>query len=200
MKRLMLPLGLFFAFCMISATKLSTGLKVGDTAPTFTLKNINDKMVSLADYKTDGVIVIFSCNHCPYAKAYEERIVALNTKYSASYPVVMINPNDAASYPDDNFANMKIRAKDKNFNFPYLVDESQEIAKTYGALKTPHIYLLKKENDKHVVKYIGAIDDNTYDASKVKTHYLEEAIENLQKGEVVKLAETKAIGCGIKWK
>lgn len=200
MKKLILISSLVAGFLFVSATLAISTLKLGDAAPNFKLKNIDDKVVSLDEYKTKGVIVIFSCNHCPYAKAYEDRIVALNNKYKSSYPVIMINPNDAVSHPDDSFENMKLRAKEKGFTFPYLLDDTQETAKAYGALKTPHVYLVKKEAGKNVVKYIGAIDDNTYKADEVKVHYLEDAIISLEKGEAIKTPETKAIGCGIKWK
>ena len=200
MKKLILISSLVAGFLFVSATFAITTLKVGDAAPSFKLKNIDDKMVSIDDYKTKGAIVIFSCNHCPYAVAYEDRIVALHNKYKSSYPVIMINPNDAVAYPDDSFENMKLRAQEKGFTFSYLLDDTQATAKAYGALKTPHVYLVKKEGGKNVVKYIGAIDDNTYKADEVKVHYLEDAIASLEKGEAIKTPETKAIGCGIKWK
>ena len=200
MKKIIVISALFASLLLMSATSIISNLKVGDEAPSFKLKNIDEKMVDFDSYNTKGAIVIFSCNHCPYAKAYEDRIVALHNKYKDTYPVVMINPNDAESYPDDSFDNMKIRAKEKGFTFPYLYDETQKVAKSYGALKTPHVYLVKKEKGKNIVKYIGAIDDNTYRAEKVKIHYLENAIADLEKGEAVKTSETKAIGCGIKWK
>ncbi|ABG59242.1 thioredoxin family protein [Cytophaga hutchinsonii] len=178
------------------------GYAVGDKARDFKLKNIDDKLFSLADKKdAKGFIVVFTCNHCPYAVKYEDRIVALNNKYAKSgYPVVAINPNDATAYPDDNFENMKKRAKSKSFTFPYLVDDTQEIAKAYGATKTPHVFVLKKENADLVVKYIGAIDDNTDDASAVTTKYVEQAVDALLAGKDVTTTSTKAIGCGIKWK
>lgn len=180
----------------------ATGYKAGDKAIDFRLKNVDDKEVSLANLKSaKGFIVVFTCNHCPYSVAYEDRILALDKKYaSLGYPVVAINPNDAAAYPDDSFANMKVRAKEKNFSFPYLHDESQQIAKTYGATRTPHVYVLKKEGKDLVVKYVGAIDDNSQDASAVKEKYAEKAIDGLLKGEEVNPNFTKAIGCTIKWK
>lgn len=200
MKKILLISSLVASLFMVSATIATSSLKVGEEAPYFKLMNINGKMVSLNDYSTNGAIVIFSCNHCPYSKAYEDRIIALNEKYKTSYPVLMINSNDAVAYPDDSFENMKLRAKEKGFTFPYLHDETQEIAKAYGALKTPHVYLIEKKDGKNTIKYIGAIDDNTYKADEVKKHYLEDAISSLVKGEAIETPETKAIGCGIKWK
>jgi peroxiredoxin len=179
-----------------------SGYQPGSNASDFKLKNIDAKMVSLADYKSaKGFIIVFTCNHCPFAKAYEDRIIALDNKYKTQgYPVIAINPNDSASYPEDSYDEMVKRAKSKKFTFPYLYDQTQEVAKTYGALKTPHIYLLKKEGDKLVVKYTGAIDDNSEDASKVKDKFLENAVDSLIEGKEVAVKTTKAIGCGIKWK
>jgi len=179
------------------------GLKVGDKAPDFKLKNIDDKEVSLyTDYaQSKGVVLVFSCNHCPYVVKYEDRIQALHKKFEGQgYPVLAINSNDPATYPEDSFDNMKKRAKDKGFTFRYLFDETQATAKAYGAEKTPHVYLLSNNSGNWVVEYIGAIDDNPGDASKVKTKYVEDAIEALQKGKKPAVTETKAIGCGIKWK
>jgi peroxiredoxin len=178
------------------------GYKPGDKAIDFKLKSTEGKLVSLADLKdTKGYIVVFTCNHCPFAVKYEDRINALNKKYaSQGYPVVAINPNDSVQYPEDSYSNMKLRAKEKSFSFPYLLDETQAIAKTYGAAKTPHVYVLKKEKDDLIVKYIGAIDDNTDNASAAKEKYVESAVDALLAGKEVKITFTKAIGCGIKWK
>jgi glutathione peroxidase-family protein len=127
-------------------------------------------MVSLKDYNNaKGFIVIFTCNHCPFAKAYEDRIVALDKQYSnLGYPVIAINPNNPAKQPEDSFENMRRRAKEKAFTFPYLFDEGQKIYPQYGATKTPHVYVLQKSAKGNVVKYIGAIDDNYDDVSAVK--------------------------------
>ncbi|MGV8829412.1 MAG: thioredoxin family protein [Breznakibacter sp.] len=187
---------------MLTALTYAQGYKIGDVATDFNLKNIDGKMVKMADDKAaKGFVVIFTCNHCPYAVAYEDRIVALDKKYrSMGYPVIAINPNDPAAYPADSFEAMQKRAKEKGFTFPYLVDETQQVAKTYGATKTPHVYLLQKNNNKLVVKYIGTIDDNYQDADEVKEPYLANAIESLLAGETIPTVETKAVGCSIKWK
>jgi thiol-disulfide isomerase/thioredoxin len=143
----------------------------------------------------------FTCNHCPFAKAYEERIIALNSKYAAKgYPVIAINPNDPNREPDDSFDNMVMRAKDKKYSFPYLFDESQEIAKAYGATRTPHIFILSKKGNELTVEYVGAIDDNADDASAVKTKYTENALDQLLAGKKAEPNLTKAVGCTIKWK
>jgi peroxiredoxin len=179
-----------------------SGYKVGDAAEGFTLKNVDSKMVSLSDYKNaKGFVVIFTCNHCPFAKAYEERIIDLDNKYAKKgFPVIAINSNDVKIAPDDSFENMVARAKSKNFPFPYLYDESQEVAKKFGALKTPHIYILKKDKAGMKVEYIGAIDDNSEDASLVKVKYVENALDELLSGKEVTTKETKAIGCSLKYK
>lgn len=178
----------------------SGGYKVGDTATDFKLKNIDDKQVSLADYKkAKGFIVIFTCNHCPYSVAYEDRIIELDKKYKEKgFPVIAINPNNPEKQPQDSFEAMKVRAKEKGFTFPYLFDDGQKIYPQYGATRTPHVYILTKEKGKNVVQYIGAIDDNYKDASQAKVKYVEDAVDALLKGEKPKLTETKAIGCTIK--
>jgi peroxiredoxin len=178
----------------------SSGYSVGDIATDFSLKNVNGKMVSLADYKdAKGFIVVFTCNHCPFAKAYEDRIIALDKKYSkAGYPVIAINPNNPEKQKEDSYELMKVRAKEKGFTFPYLFDAGQKIYPQYGATKTPHVYILQKTAKGNEVKYIGAIDDNYEDEAAVKIKYAENAVDALLKGSEVPVKETKAIGCTIK--
>jgi len=157
-------------------------------------------MVSLADYKdAKGFIVTFTCNTCPFAVLYEDRIQALNEKYgSQGYPVIAIMPNNTDVKPGDNMQAMKKRAQEKGFTFPYLIDKGQKVYPKFGATKTPHIYVLEKTKKGNVVKYIGAIDDNHEDASAVKIKFVENAVDALLKGEEVMQKETKAIGCSIK--
>ncbi len=179
---------------------LDDGYVIGDIATDFSLKNIDDTMVSLSDF-TDakGFLVIFTCNTCPYAVAYEDRIIALDTKYkSQGVPVIAINPNNPAVKPGDSFAAMKTRAAEKGFTFPYLFDDGQEIYPQYGATRTPHVYLLEKTSNGNIVKYIGAIDDNYQDASKVEEKYVENAVDAMLAGEEIKVTTTRAIGCTIK--
>lgn len=185
-----------------SIKKINSGYQVGDEATDFKLKNIDGKMVSLSDYKSaKGFIVIFTCNHCPYAKKYEDRIVALDKMFKTKgYPVIAINPNDATVQPQDGFVEMQTRAKEKGFTFPYLVDEGQKIYPIYGATKTPHVYILKKENGKNIVKYIGAIDNNYENPNDVSEFYVQDAVNQLLKNEAVKTEKTVAIGCTIKVK
>lgn len=176
------------------------GYKVGDIATDFSLKNIDNKKVALKDFKdAKGFIVIFTCNHCPYAQAYEDRIVALDKKYKKlGYPVIAINPNNPEKQKDDSFDLMKVKAKEKGFTFPYLLDEGQKVYPQYGATKTPHVYVLQKSPKGNVVKYIGAIDDNYGDETAVKQKYVQNAVDALLKNKEVSVKETKAIGCSIK--
>ena len=178
------------------------GYDVGDTVSDFSLKNIDGKMVSLADYKNaKGFIVSFTGNHCPYAKLYEQRTIDLHNKFaSKGYPVIAINPNDPVKAPDDSYAKMQERAKEKGFPFAYLFDETQEIAKAFGATRTPHVYILKKEGNDMKVKYIGAIDDNPKNGEDATEFYVSSAVDALLQGQEIKKTHTKAIGCTIKWK
>lgn len=191
---------LIFLLFIIPFIGNAQGLSVGDKAIGFKLKNVDNSMVSLSDYaQEDGVILIFSCNHCPYSVAYEDRIIALADKYNADgYPVVMINPNDPSEYPADSFEYMQTRAEEKGFNFPYLFDDGQEIYPQYGATKTPHVYLLQKKKKGFYVAYIGAIDNNYKDVSAVTEKYVENAITALKNGKKPSVEFTKAIGCSIK--
>ncbi|WP_116787370.1 thioredoxin family protein [Flavobacterium psychrotrophum] len=196
-------LALFLAMGALTAFTADTpvaGYKVGDTAADFSLKNVDGKQVSLKDFKSaKGFIVVFTCNHCPYAQAYEDRIIALDKKYkSLGYPVVAIQPNDPVKSKDDSFDKMQARAKEKKYGFPYLIDEGQKVFPQFGATKTPHVYILEKTAKGNVVKYIGAIDDNYEDATAVKQKYVEGAVDALLKGKEVSVKETKAIGCTIK--
>ena len=184
----------------INSPFVSEGYKIGDIAADFNLKNIDGKMVSLSNYKdAKGFIVTFTCNTCPFAVGYEDRIIALNNKYaSKGYPVIAIMPNNTDMKPGDNLEAMKERAKSKGFTFPYLIDEDQTVYPKFGATKTPHIFVLQKTKKGHEVKYIGAIDDNYKDASAVKVKYVENAVDALLNGKEVPEKETKAIGCSIK--
>ena len=176
------------------------GYQVGDIATDFKLKNVDGKMVSLSDFnKAKGFIVVFTCNTCPYAVAYEDRIEALNKKYAAKgFPVIAIMPNNTKVKPGDRFEAMQARAKAKGFTFPYLMDERQKIYPQYGATKTPHVYILERTKKGNEVMYIGAIDDNYQDASAVSKKYVENAVDALLAGKDIEEKETRAIGCSIK--
>lgn len=173
--------------------------KVGQQAADFSLKNVDGTMVSLKDYKSvNGYIVVFTCNTCPYAVMYEDRLIELHNKYAPlGYPVVAINPNDPSVKAGDDFASMQARAKEKNFPFKYLFDDGQKVYPAFGAQRTPHVYLLDANR---YVRYIGAIDDNAQNPSEVSIKYLENAITAMQAGNNPDPSETKAIGCTIKVK
>lgn len=184
----------------VAATN-ENGYSVGDEATDFNLKNIDGKMVSLASMEdAKGYIVTFTCNHCPYAKLYEDRLIALHNQFAEQgYPVVAINPN-VLTQEHDSYELMIERAAEKEFPFVYLSDEDQSIAKTYGATKTPHVYVLSKNNGKLKVEYIGAIDDNAKSAEEAQTMYVADAVEALLAGKEITKKEAKAVGCSIKWK
>ncbi len=176
------------------------GYEINDKAEDFKLKNVDNKMVSMSDFEdSKGFIVIFTCNHCPYSVLYEDRIIALDKKYKKKgFPVIAINPNNPEKQAEDSFDKMKVRAEEKGFTFPYLFDDGQTVFPKYGATRTPHVFLLNKEDGNLVVKYIGAIDDNSRNADKVEKKYLENAINALLKGNNPEPNFTKAIGCSIK--
>lgn len=198
MNRLILFAGFILNVYLVNAQ----GYNIGDKAADFKLKNVDGSFVSMSDYPdTKGFTVIFTCNHCPFAKAYEDRIIAIHNKYSLKgMPVIAINPNDPDVVSADSYEEMKKRAKEKNFPFPYLVDETQEVYKMYGATRTPHVFVLKRQKKDLIVSYIGTIDDNYQDAGKAEKHYLADALDAILKGAKPDPAVTKAIGCTIKTK
>ena len=191
-----LTLALSFAF---TTRETDEGYGVGDVVEGFSLMNIDDTMVSLDDYENvNGYIFIFTCNTCPYAVMYEDRMIALHNEYAPQgFPIIAINPNDPEVKPGDSFDAMKVRAAEKEFPFKYLFDADQEIFPLFGATRTPHVYLA--DNDR-VIRYIGAIDNNARDASAVTETYLADAIEALKAGDDPNPDFTKAIGCTIKVK
>ncbi|MGM0549776.1 MAG: thioredoxin family protein [Bacteroidota bacterium] len=198
MKKLVFILLSLFVGMSLSA---QDGVDIDDKAAPFMLKDVSGEMVSLDDYDaaTKGAIVVFTCNHCPYAKAYEQRIIELDNEFrSRGVPVIAINPNDPDLVPEDSYQEMQRRSNEKNYPFPYLIDEEQEIYKAYGATKTPHVFLLKKENDDFYVRYIGTIDNNYKDPDAVTEKYLVNAVNALLKDEIPSPQITKAIGCSIK--
>jgi peroxiredoxin len=174
-------------------------LKIDSSIPGFSLTGVDDKAYSLNDFSDKKIlIVIFSCNHCPYVQAYEDRIIALQNEFEKDdVQIVAINSNDDVKYPDDSFDEMKKRAAARGFNFPYLRDESQDVAKAFGATHTPLIFLFDSDRK---LKYEGKIDDNWQEPDKVKSAYLRDAILEVLKGKEVSVPETFSIGCTIKWK
>jgi len=178
----------------------SGGYAIGDEITTINLLNVDTKMVSLSDYpNAKGFIIIFTCNTCPFSVANEDRIIALDAEFKAKgYPVIAINPNNPSVQPDDTFELMQQKANDRGFTFPYLVDEGQKIYPQFGATKTPHTYIVQKMDNKNIVRYIGAIDDNVRDASNVKERFVAKAVYELLEGKEISIKETRAIGCSIK--
>lgn len=187
---------------LITAVNAQNGYQVGDLASDFNLKNVDGKNVSLANYKNaKGYIVVFTCNTCPVSKAYEARVEALNKMYAAKgYPVVAINTNDPVTSPGDTYAKMQERAKEKGFSFAYLEDPDHLFTKKYGAQRTPHVFVLQKTAKGNEVVYIGAIDNDQQEANPQRDNYVQNAVNQLLKGEKPTIASTKAIGCTIKWK
>lgn len=174
-------------------------LKYGDQAPDFQLKGVDGKLYKLSDYKSKkAVAVIFSCNHCPYVKAYEDRMIALAKEHEPkSVSVLVISSNDPVKYPEDSFDNMIRRAKEKGYPFPYLYDETQQIARAYAAQRTPEVFLF---DGSMRLRYHGAIDDNVEDPNKVGKRYLKDALDALLAGKEPTLKDTPPVGCTIKWK
>jgi peroxiredoxin len=191
---------ILFVVLVASAFTVKTtgGYQVGDTIEDFKLININEKMVSLSDYSdAKGFILIFTCNTCPYSVANEDRIIALDAKYKKlGYPVIAINPNDPKASKGDSLEDMKVRASEKGFTFPYLLDQEQKVYLKFGATKTPHVFVVSKPGMK--VEYIGAIDNSSRDADAVTEKYVEDVVDALMSGKKPTKTNTRAIGCSIK--
>jgi len=196
-KNIRLALFLLINIVLISSTAFRP--EVPKTVPDFTLKNIDGQFVSLSNYpKAQGFIIVFTCNHCPFAKLYPPRLNALNKKYKKlGVPLIAISSTDTIAYEEDSYAQMIKKAETEQFNFPYLFDGEQTVAKSYGAQKTPHAFVIWQENKKWVVKYDGAIDDNGGEPDKVENPYVAQAVEALLAGKAVPTPQTKSIGCQI---
>lgn len=186
---------------LLLAAEESKTLALGSTAPMadHKMKNIDGKEVSIGDVRGEkGTLVIFTCNACPWVKAWEDRIVALGNDYRAKgVGVIAINSNDPGKVPDDGYDGMQQRAKDKKFGFPYVVDASSGVARAFGAARTPEIFLFDGSGK---LSYHGTIDDNAQEPTKVEAHYLRDALDSLVAGREVAMKETKALGCGIKFR
>lgn len=177
----------------------TNNLKIGSSAPDFNLPGTDGKNYSLDSFSDkQALIIIFSCNHCPYVQAYEDRIIQIQQDYKdKGVIVVAINSNEDEGYPEDSFENMKKRAAEKKFNFLYLRDEDQSVARAYDATHTPEIFLFNKERK---LAFHGKIDDNWQEPGKVQNHYLRNALDELLAGKEISVPETFTIGCTIKWK
>lgn len=177
----------------------SKGMPIGTPAPPFSLPGVDGKSWSLGSFSdAEILVVVFTCNHCPYAKASEDRLIEIQDDYrDQGVRLVAINPNDDRKYPDDSFASMKERAADKGFNFPYLRDEGQEVARAYDAACTPDIFVFGR--DRQLI-YNGRIDDNWQHPEQVKRRDLRAVLDAALKGKTVGFEHVPSMGCSIKWK
>ncbi|MFT4093675.1 MAG: thioredoxin family protein [Niabella sp.] len=175
------------------------GYAIGDAVQSFSLKNIDGQNVSLTDYKTaKGFIIVFTCNECPYARAYQDRIIALDKKFKPmGFPVLAINAN--YGNPADSYLKMTERAEEKGYTFPYLSDPGQQVTKQFGATNTPHTFIIAQNGKGFILRYAGAIDNDTENTNPQKVNYAEDAINALLADKEVVISKTKAVGCGIKW-
>ena len=195
---------IFGCWLLSFSAKKTTETIVGNqkTIGTFSLNDINGNSFSLDQFsKSKGCIVIFTCNHCPFANLYQDRLNVINNKYKdLGFPLIAVNPISAEDFPEESIEALKQRVKEKNFNFPYLVDKEQKIAKLFAAAKTPHAFVLEKKDNLWLVRYNGAIDDNGAEPDKVKNAYLDNALTAILNGKEVDIKETKSIGCAIQYK
>ena len=197
MKTPLLPVVLVAFIMLTMSATTPKGYTVGDIAEDFSLRNVTGDTVSLSDYKdSKGVIVIFTCNHCPFAQLYEQRIIDLHKDFAPlGFPVVAINPNSPVIVPEDSFEKMQERARLKHYPFAYLFDEYQTVFPKFGANRTPHVFLLDQNR---AVRYIGAIDNNPEAPNDSTQRYVEKAVYALIKGENPNPHATKSVGCTVK--
>ncbi len=189
----------FIVFLSLQSYTEDTRSRIGNVVSDFRLPSVSGKVVSLIDYpNAKGFIIVFTCNHCPFAKLYPPRLNELSDKYkSLGVPLLAISSTDTTLYEEDSFDKMKVKAASEHFNFPYLFDGDQKVARQFYAQKTPHAFVLWKEKGKWVVKYDGAIDDNGAEPEKARIQYVALAVDALLKGKTVAVKETKSIGCQI---
>lgn len=183
---------------MVLIMKNQPKLKFGDSAPDFSLPGVDGKYYSLDSFHNKKILVVmFTCNHCPYVQAYEDRMIAIQRDYAEKgVQLVAICANDAKEYPEDNLANMKIRAQEKKYNFPYLRDETQQVAKAYDAACTPELFVF---DEKRRLQFHGRIDDNYENPAEATKKYLRDSLEEMLAGKKVATPESHPIGCSIKW-
>lgn len=173
-------------------------MKIGAMAVDFDLPGVDGKTYMLRYFlNREILVVVFTCNHCPYAQAYEGRLIRLAKEFAAKAQFIAINPNDASAYPQDSFESMKIRAMEKGFPYPYLYDEGQETARAYGALVTPHVFVFDRSGR---LAYQGGVDDNWENEKAVTKQYLRDALAELAAGRAVTRKTAPVIGCSVKWK
>lgn len=174
-------------------------ITIGESILPFSLPGIDDQNHAPSDYADKAALVIlFSCNHCPYVQAWEDRMIDIQADYgNKGVQLIAINANDEKKHPDDSFLKMKERAREKGLNFIYLRDESQEVARAYGAERTPEVFLFDQQG---TLCYHGSIDDNFRDPRAVKSSYLRDALDAVLDGQAPPISETSPVGCTIKWK
>lgn len=200
MKNVILTTLFLVAFIVGGASTFDgPGYGIGDEVSDFTLTDVDGTQITLSDYMGEGgAVVIFTCNTCPWAVGYEDRIIQMHNDLAAKgWPVLAINPNDPDLKSGDSYEAMQARASEKEFTFPYVFDEQQEIFPLFGATKTPHVFVVDKEMK---VRYIGGIDDSPQNAEDVEVNYVQAAVEAIAAGHDPDPSSTKAIGCGIKYK
>ncbi len=176
-------------------------LALGRTAPLrdVKMKNVDGRELSIADVEGEkGTLVIFTCNHCPWVKAWETRLVELGNTYSKlGVGVITVNPNDPAAFEEDTYPAMQERARERGMEFPYVVDATSDVARAFGATRTPEAFLFDRKGR---LVYHGVIDDNAREPGKVRSRYLRDALEAVVSGRKVAVQETKALGCSIKYR
>jgi peroxiredoxin len=191
--------GVAGAVLLLVSSSQGQSLPIGASMPAMDVKMGNvDGTLSLADVKGKvGTLAVFSCNHCPYVKAWQDRMVEIaNNCVKQDIGVAFVNSNDPAAFPEDALDPMKKLAADKGYAFPYLVDDTSAVARAFGASRTPEAFLFDSSGK---LVYHGTIDDSTYDAAKVTKNYLKDAVETLLTGKSVPEPETKSVGCSIKF-
>jgi peroxiredoxin len=190
-------------FLPLSATIMLSGFSlINKSVSDFRLKNVNGEYVSLKDYPgAKGFIIVFTCNHCPFAKLYPPRLNALYNKYKPlGVPLIAISSTDTINYEEDTYSKMTEKAKNEQFAFPYLYDGQQTAAKNFSAQRTPHAFVIWNDNGNWIIKYDGAIDDNGAEPEKVKNQYIVKAVDALLNSQEVEVKETKSIGCQINFR
>jgi thiol-disulfide isomerase/thioredoxin len=191
------------AAVVASAGESTGGIAIGSKVPAAVaktkMKNVDGKLLSITDVTGKaGTLVVFTCNHCPFAKAWEQRIVELGNAYAGKgIGVILVNANDPTTHPEDGFEEMQARAKSRGMKIPYVVDDTSGVAKAFGASVTPEAFLFDKGGK---LAYHGAVDDNRNEPDKVKARYLKDALDAVVAGKAPPVAETKGLGCGIKFR
>ena len=175
----------------------STMVELGSSAHDFSLSDTNGNNMNLSDFKSNSLVIIFTCNHCPYAKAVEDRLIDLGNEYHGKTDFVLISSNEVENYPDDAPEKMAERHSEKNYPFPYLFDETQEVAKAYSAVCTPDIFLYDSDRK---LRYRGRLDDNWREPEQVTREELKMAIEAILNGKEIDFEQVPSMGCNIKWK